>query len=75
MYKVVNKFKELNHDGHIYEVGDTYPAEGKKFVKTRAEFLTTVHPKLNMAFLEEIEEKKPTVKNVPTKETVEKSDE
>lgn len=58
MYKVINRFKDK--DGHVYEVGDSYPAEGKRLVKTRAEFLTKVHPEYGVAFLEEIEEKKPS---------------
>lgn len=53
-YKVINKFKDK--DGHVYEIGDTYPADGKKFNETRAEFLTTIHPTYKMAFLEKIED-------------------
>ncbi|WP_428909474.1 hypothetical protein [Niallia sp. Krafla_26] len=75
MYKVINRFKENQHDDHIYEVGKPYPAEGKKLVKSRAEYLTKVHPKYGVAFLQEIEEKKPAVKSAPKKVTVEKSDE
>lgn len=30
MYRVVRRFKDTKHDGHIYEVGDVYPADGFK---------------------------------------------
>ena len=63
MYKVINRFQDKNHDGHVYEVGDTYPAEGKKLVKTRAEFLTKVHNDYGIAFLEAVEEPKKPATN------------
>lgn len=77
MYKVINRFEEKNHDGHVYEVGDPYPANGKKLVKTRAEFLMKVHAKYKVAFLEAIEEpKKAPTKQAPKQpSTDEKSDE
>lgn len=50
-YKVINRFKEEKHDGHVYEVGDTYPVEGQKLVKARAESLTKTHPTYGVAFL------------------------
>ena len=63
MYKVINRFQEKNHDGHVYEVGDSYPADGEKLVKTRADFLTKVHNEYKVAFLEVVEEaKKPASK-------------
>lgn len=67
-YKVINRFQEKEHDGHIYEVNKPYPAEGKKLVKARAEQLTKVHPVYGVAFLVAVEEaKKPstTAKNTP----------
>ena len=56
-YKVKNRFVEKTHDNHVYEVGDGYPAKGKKLVKSRAEFLTKTHPQYGVAFLEEVVEK------------------
>lgn len=50
-YKVINRFKETRHDGHVYEVGDTYPVEGHKLVKARAEFLTKKNETYGVAFL------------------------
>lgn len=77
MYKAINRFKEEIHDNHIYEVNDPYPAEGKKLVKARAEFLTKVHAKYKVAFLEALEDpKKATSKQAPKQpSTDEKSDE
>ncbi|WP_445479167.1 hypothetical protein ACULLL_01690 [Lysinibacillus irui] len=76
MYKVINRFKEKNHDDHIYEVNDSYPAEGKRLIKARAEFLTKVHAEYKVAFLEALEEpKKATSKQTPKQpSTDEKSD-
>lgn len=76
MYKVINRFQENNHDGHIYEIGDTYPADGKKLVKTRADSLTEVHKEYGIAFLKAVEEPKKTVSKRTAKEqpTDEKSD-
>ena len=73
-YKVINRFQEKNHDGHVYEKGDTYPATGKKLVKSRAEFLTKRHAEYGVAFLEEIEEKKDPEKQPEKPSTSEKSD-
>lgn len=76
MYKVINRFKEKNHDGHIYEVGDNYPANGKKLVKARAETLTEVHEEYGAAFLKAIEEPKKATTKQASKQpsTDEKSD-
>lgn len=52
-YKVVRRFKELKQDGHIYEVGDEYPVEGKKVTKARLEELSTTKNKYNQVFIEE----------------------
>ena len=73
-YKVINRFKEKNHDGHVYEEGDVYPAKGKKLVKARAEFLTKIHAEYGVAFLEEIVEKKEPEKQKEEPSTPEKSD-
>lgn len=61
-YKVINRFCEKNHDGHVYEVGDIYPVEGKRLNKARADELTKAHPVYEHAFLKEIVEKPKTPK-------------
>ncbi len=37
--KVLNTFREKEHDDHVYEEGQMYPAEGYKATKKRVEFL------------------------------------
>ena len=66
-YKVINRFQEKNHDGHVYEEGDVYPTKGKKLVKSRAEFLTKIHAEYGVAFLEEIDEKQKEEPSTPEK--------
>lgn len=56
VYKVINTFKDLQHGGLLYNVGDTYPAKGKQLVEERVEELTKVHPKYGVAFIVVVEE-------------------
>mgnify|MGYP001027100871 CR=1 FL=1 len=56
MYKVINRFIEKNHNGHVYEIRDIYPVDGKKLVKKRADELTQVHPQYKVAFLQVIKD-------------------
>jgi hypothetical protein len=56
-HKVVRRFKELKHDGHIYDVGDSYPKEGSKTTKARSEELSTTRNKYGQIFIKEVEEK------------------
>jgi hypothetical protein len=55
-YKVVRRFRELKHDGHIYNVGDIYPKEGYKATKSRLEELSTTKNKYGQIYIEEVEE-------------------
>ena len=55
-YKAVQRFKEEEHDGHIYEVGDPYPVKGKKATKARLEELSTTKNKYQQIFIEEVPE-------------------
>lgn len=55
-YKVVRRFKELKHDGHIYNVGDIYPKEGHKATKARLEELSTTKNKYGQIYIEEVKE-------------------
>ncbi|WP_433943468.1 termination factor Rho [Paenibacillus sp. SN-8-1] len=57
MYKVVSRFKETNHDGHVYEVGDLYPKDGAKATKARLEELSSTKNKIGKVFIEEVKEK------------------
>lgn len=54
--KVVNRFKESEHEGHVYEPGDTYPAEGFEANSERIAFLAQVHPKYKKIYLADIQE-------------------
>lgn len=56
IHKVISRFKEMKHDGHVYEVGDNYPVEGKKATKARLEELSTTKNKYNQVFIEEVNE-------------------
>ena len=58
-YKVINKFKDT--DGHVYEVNKPYPKSGKATKKRLFELLG-IHPKYNVAFIEEVKEEKPKKK-------------
>lgn len=54
-FKVLNKFKDK--DGHLYQAGDVYPAEGKKApAKKRVEELSQKHPKYKKVFIQEVKE-------------------
>lgn len=54
-HKVIRRFRDLKHD-HIYEVGDSYPKEGKKATKARLEELSTTENKYKQIYIEEVEE-------------------
>lgn len=57
MYKVIRKFKETKHDGHIYDIGDVYPKEGAKATKARLDELSTTKNKYKKVYIEEVNEK------------------
>jgi hypothetical protein len=51
MYKVVRRFED--RDGRIYEVGDTYPAEGvKKPTSARLKVLSTEKNEYGRIYIE-----------------------
>lgn len=54
-YRVINRFKDKDNNGKVYEVGDSYPGQGRKLNVKRAEYLTKPHPKYGVAFLVEEE--------------------
>lgn len=53
--KVVNLFKEKEHNDHVYSPGDVYPAEGYEANSERVKFLSQVHQKYKKIYLAEIE--------------------
>lgn len=52
--KVVNQFEDIN--GHVYNPGDVYPAEGFEADEKRIDFLSKVHPKYKKIFLSDVQE-------------------
>lgn len=55
-YEVVNRFKDTEDNGIIYEVGESYPKDGHKPTKKRIGELTKLHPKYKVVFIEEVKE-------------------
>lgn len=49
--EVVNKFEAEEHNRHVYQPGDTYPAKGYTIDEERVYFLTRVHPKYKKIYL------------------------
>ena len=41
MYKVVVRFKDLQDNGHLYNVGDNFPRSGKEVTPSRIRELST----------------------------------
>jgi hypothetical protein len=68
MPKVIRRFRDTEHNDHIYEEGDTYPADGFEADADRVSFLSQRHPTYGVAFLSVEEEKKET-KAQPKKKT------
>lgn len=60
--KVVNQFRAGEHDDHVYQPGDVYPAEGYVADAERIAFLSEVHPKYKKVFLADAQEAKETGK-------------
>ena len=52
--KVVNKFVEKEHENHVYNVGDIYPAMGFGTTEERIEVLSNIHPKYKKIYLADI---------------------
>lgn len=58
MFEVIKAFRDSKNNGHLYEVGDTYPVSGYKPSKTRVEELVKGKNKFGAAFLKEIPDPK-----------------
>ena len=54
MYVVIKSFGDLQDDGHIYEIGDTYPRKGLKPKKSRIEELIGSENKRKMPLIKEV---------------------
>ena len=53
-YQVIHRFRDLQDDEHIYEVGDKYPRKGRSN-KARVEELSSTENKIGVPLIEEIE--------------------
>lgn len=56
MYKVIEKFADLQDYNHIYEVGDVYPREGKLVSSKRLAELASNKNRLRTPLIVEIPE-------------------
>ena len=57
MYKVIERFMDLQDDNYIYEVGDTYPREGADPTLERIRELASNSNKIGKPLIEEVAEK------------------
>lgn len=57
MYKVIERFMDLQDDNYIYEVGDAYPREGAGPTLERIRELEGNSNKIGKPLIEEIAEK------------------
>lgn len=57
MYKVIERFMDLQDDNYIYEVGDAYPREGADPTLERVRELASNSNKIGKPLIEEIPEK------------------
>lgn len=57
MYKVIERFMDLQDDNYIYEVGDAYPREGADPALERICELASNSNKIGKQLIEEIVEK------------------
>lgn len=53
-YKVIRRFQENKHNGHIYEINDIYPKEGKEATKMRIKELSTNKNKYKKIYIKEV---------------------
>lgn len=56
MYKAIERFKDLNDDGFLYNVGDKFPRKGKRVSKARFAELSGNDNKRGRPVIAEVEE-------------------
>lgn len=59
MYKVIERFMDLQDENHIYEIGDTYPRKGSKPSKERIEELASDKNLIGFPLIKSYAEPKP----------------
>lgn len=67
-FVVINAFKDLEDEGHIYKPGQFYPREGSKLNEERADFLSSMDNPKKKAFLVEVKVNSETRKEAPPEE-------
>lgn len=67
MFKVVEKFADLQDHNHLYEVGDTYPREGMLPLPERVEELASNKNRLRVPLIVEVPDEPMKYKAVPQK--------
>lgn len=75
MYKVVKHFLDLQDDSHEYNVGDTFPRDGKEVSLARITELSTEQNRRKTVLIEEVkeEEEKVLVEENETEEKPQKA--
>ncbi len=73
MYKVIKFFTDLQDNKHPYNVGDTFPREGKKATKARLKELSTAANRQGVPLIEEVKDETPK-DETPKDETGETGD-
>lgn len=59
MYKVINRFTDLEDDGYKYNVGDTYPHEGYSPTPERVKLLASDKNRQKKVLIEQVVEDEP----------------
>lgn len=57
MYRVINPFRDLKDNNHVYSVGDTFPHNGGDVDAERIAELSSDKNRLGVPLIEEIPEK------------------
>lgn len=63
MYRVIERFADLQDDKRIYNAGDTFPRDGLKVAPERMMQLTSCNNRIGRPIIEYIPDKKESDKN------------
>ena len=55
-YVVIERFRDLQDNEHVYEVGDKFPHSSKRVKKERLEELKTVNNRIGKPLIQEVGE-------------------
>ena len=68
MYKVIEKFTDLQDNGRVYNVGDTFPHVDAVVSEHRIKALSSCNNRRRKPLIEEVVEKKPAPEKVEPEE-------